>query len=56
MIDRDKYIIIAKNNILPKSREGKKMFEANKQRRQGSGEEGLEKETASGVKAKEEEA
>ena len=47
MSDRDKYIIIAKNNILPKSREGKNMFEANKQRRKGSGEEGMEKLAAS---------
>ena len=47
MSDRDKYIIITKNNIVPKSREEKKMFEANKQRRQGSGEEGLGKEAAS---------
>ena len=47
MSDRDKYLIIAKNKILPKSRDGKKLFEANKLRMQGSGEEGLEKEAAS---------
>ena len=47
MSDRDKHIIIAKNIILPKSREGKKVFEAREQQRQVSGEEGLEKEAAS---------
>ena len=47
MSDRDKHIIIAKNFILPKSREGKKVFAAREQRRQGSGEEDLEEEAAS---------
>ena len=43
MSDRYKQIIIAKKIVLPKSREGKKLFEAREQQRQWSREEGLDK-------------